>query len=212
MNIVSELPGLSSLVPFFLAGVALVATPGPATLTIAATSAAFGPRQGVRVAIGLITSMTFVAALTAGGIAALVLSVPGVAPVGSLLAAAYLLYLAYRIATAPVLRDDMDLSRAPSYRHGFLLNFVNPKAYAAAAGLFGGFVLVEHDPLLDALVKGVLMIIMLVLTDIAWIVAGRLLAGAFRDPRVNRIVNLLFALALLISVALAAIAQPGYSG
>jgi len=62
--------------PFFLAGLALVATPGPATLTIAATSAAFGPLQAVRVVIGLITSMTLIAALTAGGIAALVLSVP----------------------------------------------------------------------------------------------------------------------------------------
>jgi threonine/homoserine/homoserine lactone efflux protein len=206
LNIVTELWGQSSLMPFFLAGVALVATPGPATLTIAATSAAFGPRQGVRVVIGLITSMTLIAALTAGGIAALVLSVPGVVPVGSLFAAAYLLYLAYRIATAPVLRDDMNLSQAPSYRHGFLLNFVNPKAYAAAAGLFGGFVLVDHDPLFDALVKGLLMIFMLVLSDIAWIAAGRLLAGAFRDPRANRIINLLFALALLCSVALGAIA------
>jgi threonine/homoserine/homoserine lactone efflux protein len=100
----------------------------------------------------------------------------------------------------------MNLSQAPSYRHGFLLNFVNPKAYAAAAGLFGGFVLIEYDPLLDALVKGLLMVLMLVLSDVAWIAAGRLLAGAFRDPRANRIINLLFALALLCAVALSTLA------
>lgn len=205
MNIANEFPELSALVPFFLAGAALVGTPGPATLTIAATSAAFGPRQAVRLVVGLIASMTIISILTAGGIATVILSAPGVVGVGSVLAAAYLLYLAYRIATAPVLRDDMDLSRAPSYQHGFLMNFVNPKAYAAAAGLFGGFVLVEQDPLADALVKGVLMLIMLVLADMVWIVAGRLLAGAFRDSRANRIVNLTFALALLISVVLAAV-------
>lgn len=197
-------PGASALIPFLLAGIALVATPGPATLTIAGTSAAYGVRQGFKVMAGLISSMMLIAALAAAGLTALILSVPGVAPVASVLAAGYLLWLAWRIATAPPMGEPANVDRAPSYVHGFLLNFVNPKAYAAAAALFGGFVLVESDPVLDAIVKAVLMLLLLVSADLFWIGTGRLLTRLAHSPRAGRAVNLGFAAALVASVAVAA--------
>jgi threonine/homoserine/homoserine lactone efflux protein len=181
----------SDIIPFFLAGFALVGTPGPATLALAATSAAYGPRRGVELMAGLLTSMAAIGAITAGGITTLLLSLPGARPIGSVLAGAYLLYLAWRIATAPTLDEKVDLEQAPSFVSGFLLNFVNPKAYAATAALLGGFVLVTGDPMLDAI------------ADVAWILAGASLAGAFGDPRANRVVNITFATLLLASVAAA---------
>jgi threonine/homoserine/homoserine lactone efflux protein len=193
----------SDIIPFFLAGFALVGTPGPATLTLAATSAAYGPRRGVEVMAGLLTSMAAIGAITAAGITTLLLSLPSARPIGAVLAGAYLLYLAWRIATAPTLDDKVDLKQAPSFVSGFLLNFVNPKAYAATAALFGGFVLVTADPMLDAIAKGGLMLVMIVIADVAWILAGAALAGAFRDPRANRVVNITFATLLLASVAAA---------
>lgn len=194
------LPDAGALAPFFLAGFALVATPGPATLTLAGTSAAFGARQGLYVMAGLISSMMLIAALTAAGITALILSIPGAATVASFAAAAYLLYLAWRIATAPPIGVVAEHHRAPSFIDGFLLNFVNPKAYAAALALFGGFVLVEVDPFVDALLKAALMLLMLTTADLFWIGAGRALARTVNNPRTGRLVNLAFAGALVISV------------
>ena len=203
MQALNDSSALASFVPFFVAGFALIATPGPATLTIAATSAAYGTRQGLRVTAGLIASMSLIAALAAAGFAALVLSVPGVVPIASTLAAAYLLYLAWRIATAPVVAEQPDINCAPSFQHGFLLNFVNPKAYAAAGALFGGFVLIADDPLLDAIVKGVCMLSMLITADAMWIVVGRLLARSVKKPHTARLINRAFATALVVSVVAA---------
>ena len=200
MSPIPTLPDAATLVPFFLAGLVLVATPGPATLTLAGTSAAYGARQGFLVMAGLIGSMMLIAALAAGGITAIILSVPGVMPVGSVVAAAYLAYLAWRIATAPPIGQAATESRAPSFAHGFLLNFVNPKAYASALALFGGFVLVEGRPVMDAAVKGILLLGMLVVADLFWIAAGRTLARVVRDPRTGRWVNRAFAAALVLSV------------
>jgi threonine/homoserine/homoserine lactone efflux protein len=152
---------------------------------------------------GLLTSMAAIGAITAGGITTLLLSLPGARPIGSVLAGAYLLYLAWRIATAPTLDEKVDLEQAPSFVSGFLLNFVNPKAYAATAALLGGFVLVTGDPMLDAIAKGGLMLAMIAIADVAWILAGASLAGAFGDPRANRVVNITFATLLLASVAAA---------
>jgi threonine/homoserine/homoserine lactone efflux protein len=195
--------GASDIIPFLLAGFALVGTPGPATLMLAATSAAYGPRRSVELMAGLLTSIVVVGAITAAGFTTLLLSLPGVQPIGSALAGAYLLYLAWRIATAPTLNEKVDLKQAPSFASGFLLNFINPKAYAATAALFSGFVLVAGDPLLDAVTKGGLILAMIAISDVVWIIAGASLASAFRNPRANRAVNITFAALLLASVAAA---------
>ena len=200
MESIDSLPGSAALVPFLLAGFALVATPGPATLTLAGTSAAYGARQGLMVMAGLISSMMLIAALTAAGITALILSIAGAAFTASILAAMYLLYLAWRIATAPPIGLKPNASNAPSFVDGFLLNFVNPKAYAAAIALFGGFELVRGNPGLDAVVKAVLMLAMLSVADLCWIGAGRVLVRLVHNPRLGRLVNLAFAFALVVSV------------
>ena len=73
------------------------------------------------------------------------LALPGVTPVVVALAAAYFVYLAFRIATAPPLADGDARVRRPSFAGGVFLSLVNPKGYAAMAALFSGFVLVRGD-------------------------------------------------------------------
>ena len=44
---------------------------------------------------------------------------------------------------------------------------------------------------------------MITAVNVAWLMSGALLTRYFREPRSNRIINLVFALALLASVPLA---------
>ena len=80
-------------------------------------------------------------AIVASGVVGLLLAVPGATPIVTVLAAAYFLCLAWRIATAPPLAADTAQRRAPTFVGGLLLSLVNPKGYAAMAALFSGFVL-----------------------------------------------------------------------
>ncbi|HVI89260.1 MAG TPA: LysE family translocator [Dongiaceae bacterium] len=196
---------MDGLVGFILAGFALAGSPGPATLSLAATGAAFGTRQGLGYLGGLVIGMILVMAIIATGLAGLVLAVPGVAPVVTIAAALYFIYLAGRIATAPPLAAKSDGQHRPGFVAGLLLSLVNPKGYAAMAALFSGFVLIRARLDWDVLLKIAVLTAIIVAVNLVWLGMGALLTRYFRDPRTSRIINLSFAVLLILSVAVAVI-------
>jgi threonine/homoserine/homoserine lactone efflux protein len=194
---VEELPG------FVLAGFALAGSPGPNTLSLAATGAAFGARRGLVYLAGLVAGMLGVMGLTATGAVGLILAVPGATLVVTVLAVAYFLYLAWTIATAPPLAENAPDSRRPSFTAGVLLSLVNPKAYAAMAALYSGFVLFAGRIGDDIALKTALLTAIIIAVNFAWLFAGAALTRLFRDPGSNRVINIGFAILLLLSVAAA---------
>jgi threonine/homoserine/homoserine lactone efflux protein len=188
---------------FLVAGLALAGSPGPATLSLAATGAAFGRRGGLGYVAGLTCGMLIIMAATATGVAGLLFALPGVRPVVLAVAAAYFVYLALRIATAPPLADTAAGRRPPSFPAGVVLNLVNPKAYAAMAALFSGFVLVDGRLALDAAAKIAILTAVIVAVNFVWLFSGAALTRFFRDPATNRVINALFAGLLVVSVVFA---------
>jgi len=194
---------MEGLLGFILAGLALAGSPGPATLSLAATGAAFGSRRGLAYMIGIDLGMVLVMAITASGVTGVLLALPGAAPVVTVLAALYFVYLAWRIATAPPLADYADGRREPSFTAGVLLSLINPKGYAAMAALFSGFALIKAEPALDAALKLLVLLAVIAAVNAAWLVSGAALTRFFRDPRTNRLINVTFAILLIAAVGLA---------
>ena len=194
---------MESLLGFILAGLALAGSPGPATLSLAATGAAFGARRGIGYMTGINLGMVAVMAITASGIVGLLLALPGATPVVIGLSSAYFAYLAYRIATAPPLADGGNERQQPSFAGGVFLSLVNPKGYAAMAALFSSFVLIRDRFDLDVAAKIAVLAILIAAVNVAWLFMGAALTRFFRDPRRNRIINVTFAVLLVASVGVA---------
>jgi threonine/homoserine/homoserine lactone efflux protein len=194
---------LEALLGFILAGLALAGSPGPATLSLAATGAAFGARRGLGYMTGINLGMLGVMAITASGIVGLLLALPGATPVVIGLSSAYFLYLAWRIATAPPLAEAAAERRQPTFLAGIALSLVNPKGYAAMAALFSGFVLIERRLELDVAAKIAVLAVIIAAVNIAWLLMGAALTRHFKEPRSNRIINVTFAVLLIASVAVA---------
>lgn len=194
---------MDGLFGFALAGFALAGSPGPATLSLAATGAAFGARRGLAYMSGIIIGMVVVMAIVAAGLVGVLLAVPGATPVVAVLAGAYFVYLAIRIATAPPLSADSEQRRPPSFGGGLFLSLVNPKGYAAMAALFSGFVLMPDRLALDAAAKTIVLVAIITAVNLAWLFAGAALTRYFRDPRTNRAINVSFAVLLIASLAAA---------
>ena len=188
---------------FLLAAIALAGSPGPATLSLAAASAAFGAWRVAGYFMGILIGMVGVMTIVASGVVGLVLAVPGATPVVTAAAALYFVWLAWRIATAPPLTYEAGERRPPSFMGGLGLSLINPKGYAAMAALFSGFVLLRQSVAFDVAVKIALLTVLIAVVNIAWLLTGALLTRFFRDSRTNRIVNVSFAILLLVSVALA---------
>ena len=127
---------MDDLAGFVLAALALTGSPGPANLSLAACGVAFGVRRGLPLVFGIISGVIAVMLMTATGFAALVIASPLLGTALAFAAAAYIAWLAWRIATAPPLSDDAGERRQPSVVAGMFVSLVNPKAYAAMAALF----------------------------------------------------------------------------
>jgi threonine/homoserine/homoserine lactone efflux protein len=124
------------------------------------------------------------------------------------IAAAYIGWLAYHIATAPPLAAQTATSDAPSLAGGALLGVANPKAWVAIAAVFASAHL-DDAAIVDAAIKVAVLSVMVVLINATWLVAGASLAPLLRDPRRARIVNTVLAAALVAATALAVLAPHG---
>ena len=117
-------------------------------------------------------------------------------------AVAYILYLAYHIATAPPLAAGPGAAAAPSLAGGLLLGVANPKAWVAIARGVRQRAPVRPAAV-DAGLKTCVLVVMIVIINTGWLVAGASLAPILRDPVRSRRANLVLAAALIVSTAAA---------
>ncbi|MGH3075737.1 MAG: LysE family translocator, partial [Gaiellales bacterium] len=105
---------------------AIMGTPGPATISLTAAGSAYGVRRSLSYLTGIIAGTTIVLLAVATGITAALLALPAVRPVLLAAGAAYIVWLAYHIATAPPLAAEGSRSDAPGLVGGTLLGIANP--------------------------------------------------------------------------------------
>ncbi len=194
---------VSGIWPLVLSAAALMGSPGPSTISVTAVGAAFGARRALGYLAGLVLATTAVLLVVASGMLALALAVPGVVPVVTVLSAAYILYLAVRIASAPPLAARDAAAPAPSLGAGLLLGIGNPKAWVAIAAVFAGSRLEGLSPGQAAVAKTAVLAAMIVVIHLVWLLLGASLARWLRNPVASRAVNLVLAAVLAGSCALA---------
>jgi|SRR6266550_1132903 len=191
-----------SIPPLLFISLAIMGSPGPATISLVAVGSAFGVRHSFKYLIGVIVGTTVVLVAVATGITAALLALPAIGSVLLGISAAYILWLAYHIATAPPLSSQTAARDAPSFGGGALLGVTNPKGWVAIAAVFTSAHLAD-DAATDAAAKIAVLTAMLIVTLTTWLVAGRSLAPVLREPRRARLVNAALAVGLVGATALA---------
>ena len=191
-----------SVGPLLLAALAVMGSPGPATISLVAVGSAYGVRRSLPYLAGIIAGTTVVLLSVAAGITAALLAMPAIASVLIGISAAYILWLAYRIATAPPLSERAVASDALSLVGGALLGVANPKAWVAIAAVFASVRLADAAAA-DAAAKIAVLAAMIVVINATWLAAGASVAPLLRDPRRARVINVALATALVAATALA---------
>lgn len=186
-----------------LAATVVMGSPGPATISVTAVGAAFGLRRSLRYACGIVLGTIAVLLVVATGVAAMLASMPRLAPLLAVASAGYILYLAFRIATAPPLATHAGQAARPTFPGGFLLAVANPKAYVAIAAVFAGASSKQGAVELGPWLKLAVLALMIVAIHAVWLVAGAVFARFLRQPVASRIINLIFAATLVLTTALA---------
>jgi threonine/homoserine/homoserine lactone efflux protein len=185
-----------------LISLAIMGSPGPATISLVAAGSVHGVRRSFPYLIGIIVGTALVLVAVATGITAALLAIPAVGSILIWISAGYILWLAYHIATAPPLSKPTGASNAFSVIGGALLGIANPKAWVAIAAVFASVHLADA-PTNDATAKVVVLTVMIIVICATWLFAGRSIAPVLRDPRRARYVNIALAVGLVAATALA---------
>jgi len=188
---------------FVLAAFFLVITPGPGVLSTAGVGAAFGFRAGLPYLSGIVLGSLLVMAAVVTGLAAFLFSYPPLRMILLAVSAAYLLYLAFRIATAGSGVAIAAAERPLRFVNGILLQIINPKAYAVMTALFTGFAFYPQNTVIESLVKAVVFTSISVPVHLLWLYLGATLKRLALGAGAARAVNIAMALAMVAVVALA---------
>lgn len=191
-----------SVGPLLLISLAVMGSPGPATISLVAAGSAYGVRRSLSYLVGIIAGTTTVLVAVAVGITAALLAIPRIGPVLIWSSALYILWLAYHIATAPPLSEPAPAPRTFSLLGGLLLGVANPKAWVAIAAVLASSRL-THTATTDAAAKITLLTPMIIAICALWLLAGTSLTPLLRDARRARIVNVVLAAALVAATAVA---------
>ena len=194
------------MLTFFLAVVFLVSTPGPGVLSLAGVGAAYGYRDGSRYMAGLWAGNFIVALAVISGLAAVMLAEPRIRTILAMASAAYLLWLAYKIAFAGARVAFIERPSPPGIRGGVLLQAINPKAYAVSTAIFANFAFLPEKPGTEILIKLLIFNGVWIVAHIFWLWLGVTIRRLDLPPAKQRAINIGMAIAMLSVVVLAAFA------
>ena len=111
------------LMSLLLASLVAMGSPGPSTMSVTAAGAAFCFRRSLAYVAGIVLGTTAVLLTVSAGVVSMLTSLPRLAPLLVGASAAYIAYLAFKIATAPPLSRQDRAADAPSFAGGFLLAY-----------------------------------------------------------------------------------------
>lgn len=193
-----------SILSLVIASAVLLGSPGPAPLALAATSATYGIRNSIPFFLGILAGLAVAIVGATAGMATLFAAFPTLKLAVQLVGACYILYVAQKIARAPVLSsaNENDLE-TPRFRDGFILNLLNPKAYAAFMAIFSQFLLPLQTASLSFIFTGLTCFIVAFIVDSIWLGLGGLLRPIFEAEKSARILRIIFACLMVVAVIFA---------
>lgn len=189
------------MLTFALAVFLLIITPGPGVLSLAGVGAAFGLRQGFSYLAGLFIGTNLVCFAVISGLATVMLTTPLIRTLLLIASAAYLGYLAFKIAFAGAKIAFIHMSK-PGLLSGLTLQLINPKAYAVNTTLFSGFAFYPDSFFVETALKLLIANVIWMALHMLWLYAGVRVNRLELPARTQRLINMLMAICLLAVVVL----------
>ncbi len=180
-------------------------TPGPNNALLSASGMNFGYRRSIPHMLGVIfghAAMEFSVAL---GVGALYKQFPFIETALKVISITLLLWLAYKIATAPVDKfgQASGESKPWTFLQAFFFQWINPKAWMIASIVSAQFASAER-PVLSASYIFLATVMGGIVSTQTWTLFGVAMARILNTPLKRRIFNLALAGLLLLTIVMIA--------
>jgi threonine/homoserine/homoserine lactone efflux protein len=193
---------LDQAAAFLVFALVAAVTPGPSNTMIVATGSAVGVWRGLPCVLGSSVGMGTLLFCSALGLGQLVIGYPTILKALNWVGAAFLLWLAWKIATAGRASEN-GAAKPVGFLGAALFQWINPKGWLVAVGAAGTYLQAATDtPLAQAMAFGALFFAAAFPSGLVWLVLGALINRLLRDDRSARIFNIVMGLALAASVVM----------
>ena len=187
---------LSALILFaFVAGV----TPGPNNMMLMASGVNFGFRRTLPHLLGVCLGFPAMVALVGFGLDAIFSHFPGFLVALRYVSVAYMLWLAYKIATAGPVRETDSVRRPLGLFGAAAFQWVNPKGWVMAISALTTYTVMADYTGSAAIVVLVFLLLAFPSSGI-WVVSGAAMRPILSDPARARPFNVMMAVLLLTSI------------
>ena len=187
---------LSALILFaFVAGV----TPGPNNMMLMASGVNFGFRRTLPHLLGVCLGFPAMVALVGFGLDAIFSHFPGFLVALRYVSVAYMLWLAYKIATAGPVRETDSVRRPLGFFGAAAFQWVNPKGWVMAISALTTYTVMADYTGSAAIVVLVFLLLAFPSSGI-WVVSGAAMRPILSDPARARPFNVMMAVLLLTSI------------
>jgi threonine/homoserine/homoserine lactone efflux protein len=172
-------------------------TPGPVNIVAMSAGAQYGFRASQRHVAGATLGFVLLLVLMGLGLHEVLTRWPFMTRVVQLAGVAFLLFMAWKLATDDGQLNAKDSGRAPSMWYGALMQWLNPKAWLACVAGMGAFVADGEARLVWQFAAVYLVICYLSVG--CWVYAGTFLRGYLSNAKGMRAFNRLMAGLLAVS-------------
>lgn len=190
------------VVAFLLFAVVAAVTPGPSNVMLTTAGANAGVLRGLPCLFGVTTGMGLMMFLIPFGLGSIVLKNPLVLKALHWGGAAFLLWLAWKIATSGGLESTSE-GDPVGYVGAAVFQWINPKSWLVSASAAGTFLHSEAgSPIVQSALLGGLFFLAALPSCFLWLAFGATVQHVLRDRRSMRGFNIAMAALLVLSIAL----------
>ncbi|MCK6264206.1 LysE family translocator [Vibrio sp. ZSDE26] len=177
-------------------------TPGPVNLLATSTAINSGIREALKHVTGASLAYALVVFLSGSVMQTMATLLPKVELAMQFMGSVFLLYLAFKIFTAPVTSIETESESTMSWWVGALTQLLNPKAWLVAMSGVSLFVIGQDNPQSSLwLFTSVSLVICFVGVGV-WAIIGQILARKLENPVKQRQFNRVMAVMLGLSVGM----------
>ena len=174
-------------------------TPGPNNIMLMASGATYGFRLTLPHLAGVVLGFGAMVLLVGLGLASIFALVPWLHGVIRLVGAAYLLFLACKIATARGAFDKDATARPITFTQAVMFQWVNPKAWTMVVGAITAYV-PKDEPFKSVVIVAAIFALVNLLCVTTWTAFGVGLRSVLRSPAALRAFNVTMAVLLVLSL------------
>ncbi|WP_174273834.1 LysE family translocator [Sphingomonas bacterium] len=187
----------AAVLPF---AIAMSFTPGPNNLMLASAGARFGFARTLPHQLGILIGVAVMMLCVGFGIAALIAAAPPLYAAMKIASILYMLYLAWRIATAESVADVSGKAGPMGFWAAAGFQWINPKAWIMTLTAVATYTTLKSDPRPQIVMLALVFALVGAASSSAWVLFGQLIRRYLTSPRRRIAFNRTMAVLLIASI------------